>query len=57
MGMTLSPDWAQAVLEEIFDDLLQGSVEAYIYNAGCFTPQSDDTPWLSHLQLIDEVLT
>jgi hypothetical protein len=51
MGFTNSPSWAQAVLEEIFDDVLQ-EIECFIDDIGIF-----DTDWTRHLTMIDLVLT
>jgi hypothetical protein len=55
--MTQSSDWAQCAFEEVFKDLLIKSIECFIDDIGAFTPKTDPTPWKSHLQLLDTVLT
>jgi hypothetical protein len=46
-----STDWAQAMMEEIFQDVLD-EVELYIDGIGLF-----HTKWKDHLAMIDLVLT
>jgi hypothetical protein len=50
MGFLGSTDWAQATMEEIFQDVIQ-DVECYINDIGIF-----DTDWDSHIKMIDLVL-
>jgi hypothetical protein len=51
MGFLGSTDWAQATMEEIFQDVLD-DVELYINDIGIF-----DTDWSKHIAMIDLVLT
>ena len=50
MGLSQSPDWAQAAIEEVFieADLLRECVEAYIDDVGVFSNSFDQH--LSHLE-------
>jgi hypothetical protein len=50
MGFTNSPSWAQAVLEEIFDDVIR-NIECFIDDIGIF-----DDDWSKHIAMIDLVL-
>jgi hypothetical protein len=51
MGFLGSTDWAQATMEEIYQDVLN-DVELYIDDIGIF-----DTDWSKHIAMIDLVLT
>jgi hypothetical protein len=51
MGFTNSPSWAQAVLEEIFDNFLR-EIECFIDDIDIF-----DNSWDKHLFMIDLVLS
>jgi hypothetical protein len=51
MGFTNSPSWAQAVLEEIFDNVLR-EIECFIDDIGIF-----NNNWDRHLFMINLVLT
>ena len=59
MGLCPSPDWSQAAIEEIFQDLLQDHIECFIDDIGMFTPVNQSelkSDWLCHLELIDIAL-
>ena len=51
MGLANSPDWAQATMEELFQDMRQ-DLEIYLDDIGIF--HSD---WEAHLHMLDKVLT
>lgn len=51
MGLANSPDWAQATMEELFQDMLQ-DLEIYLDDIGLF-----HTDWETHLRVLDKVLT
>jgi hypothetical protein len=51
MALIRSTNWAQAVIEEIFQDVIQG-IKCYANNIGIF-----DTDWDNHIKMIDLVLT
>ena len=53
MGLTQSPDWAQAAIEEAFRDteLLRKCVEVYIDDVGVFS-----NSWEEHLMHLDQTL-
>ena len=52
-GLSQSPDWAQAAIEEVFDEagLLRECVEAFIDDCGVFS-----NSWDEHLQHLDRTL-
>ena len=50
MGLTTSPDWAQAAMEELFQDMLH-EIEIFIDDIGIFS-----NTWEEHLDTIEKVL-
>ena len=57
MGMMQSPNWAQAILKEIFSNLLHDAVKCYIDDISLFMPSSASNPWDHHLQVLPDVLS
>ena len=51
MGLANSPDWAQATMEELFQDMAQ-DLEIYLDDIGIFT-----NDWETHLHVLNKVLT
>jgi len=49
MGVCCSPDFAQEIMEDIFNDVEE--VECYLDDVGCF-----DNSWKEHLQSLEKVL-
>lgn len=50
MGLTNSPDWAQAAMERIFNDMLH-EIEVYLDDIAIFSKD-----WPDHLRVLDSVL-